>query len=311
MNAKVSVILPCYNAEKYLEQSILSILNQTYQYFELIIINDGSTDNSTEILEKYAKSDNRIIIINQSNEGIVSALNKGIRISTGKYCARMDADDIAIIDRIEKQVNFLENNPNIFVVGGQGYVIDEDGDKIRPLTVLTNHNDIDRDLLNNFNKKAMIHPAVMFRTHEISMLGGYREEFIWAEDLDLFLRVSEIGKLANLQDTVLYYRINTNGITNTKNSTQRINAIKAVDEARSRRNLEIIRHETKINNYFLEKPSDQMYDTAITALSNGWINTAEKYSKKMLLEHGISLNALKILIKVLIAKNLNLNNFLK
>ncbi|WP_244834814.1 glycosyltransferase family 2 protein [Clostridium sp. BJN0001] len=110
MNFKVSVIMPVFNAEKYLEESIKSVLNQTYKNFEFIIINDGSTDSSLSIINKFKSMDNRIRVIDQKNNGIVYSLNKGISTAKGKYIARMDADDISLPNRIKNQVKYMETN---------------------------------------------------------------------------------------------------------------------------------------------------------------------------------------------------------
>ncbi|HIP11775.1 MAG TPA: glycosyltransferase family 2 protein, partial [Arcobacter sp.] len=103
-NPMVSVLLSVYNGEKYLDEAIESILNQTYQDFEFIIINDGSTDKSLEIIEKYKKEDNRIVVISRENKGLIYSLNEGISQAKGKYIARMDADDISLATRFEEQV---------------------------------------------------------------------------------------------------------------------------------------------------------------------------------------------------------------
>ena len=116
-NPLVSVVMPVYNAQKYLNKAIDSILAQTYKDFEFIIINDGSTDNSLQIIKKYQKKDKRIIVKNKKNKGIVAALNDGIKLSRGKYLARMDADDISLPSRFEVQVNFMEKNSKIGVCG--------------------------------------------------------------------------------------------------------------------------------------------------------------------------------------------------
>jgi len=119
MDVKVSIVMSVYNAQKYLDEAIESILNQTYSNFEFIIINDGSTDKSLEIIENYAKKDSRIIVINRENKGLIYSLNEGIRKANGKYIARMDADDISLPQRLEKQVEFMEKNKNIGICGTQ------------------------------------------------------------------------------------------------------------------------------------------------------------------------------------------------
>lgn len=121
--AKVSVVMPVYNSEKYLKESIESILNQSYSDLEFIIINDGSTDNSFKIIKEYAKLDKRINVISRENKGIVYSLNEAIRLAKGEYIARMDADDISAPKRIEKQISFLKSHRDIDILGTQVKVV--------------------------------------------------------------------------------------------------------------------------------------------------------------------------------------------
>lgn len=114
----ISVIMPVFNCEDYLEESIVSILDQTYPYFEFIIINDGSTDQSPEIIKKYANQDDRIIIINQSNSGIVTALNKGIDAARGEWLFRMDGDDVSLPQRFSMQIEEIGKRPGLILLGG-------------------------------------------------------------------------------------------------------------------------------------------------------------------------------------------------
>ena len=115
-NPLVSIIIPVFNCEKFIAQSIESVLSQTYKHIEVIIVNDGSTDSSIQICQNY--SDERITIINQKNSGIAKALNSGLKTAKGKYIARMDADDICFLDRLDNQVTYMEKHPNISVLSG-------------------------------------------------------------------------------------------------------------------------------------------------------------------------------------------------
>jgi len=124
----VSVILPIFNAEKYLSVCIESVLNQTFQDFELILINDGSTDGSSVIIKKYEQLDKRVKVFNNDhNLGIIDTLNVGLRLAKGKYIARMDSDDICVEDRLKYQVDYLDEHEYIFLIGGSFYLIDENG----------------------------------------------------------------------------------------------------------------------------------------------------------------------------------------
>lgn len=295
----ISVLLPCFNAEQFLEKCISSVLSSTYQNFELIAVDDGSTDSTNEIIRLFKARDTRLVLHEQPNSGIVIALNNALNLAQGKYAARMDADDICIHDRFEKQIAFLEANPSVFVVGGHGYLIDEDDDLISPISVVLNHDSIDSDLINKFNSRAMIHPAAMFRTKQIQELGGYREEFICAEDLDLFLRVAEHGKLANLDSVVIHYRKHGNSVTDTRALLQRRNAMRAANEARLRRGIPTVSYSEPALVANTENSLNRYYSTAVAALSNGWRRTAIKYLKKMVKEYGITKHSVKLALRLL------------
>lgn len=130
MCPRVSVIMSVYNSEKYLEDSIKSILNQSFKDFEFIIVNDCSNDNSLKIINKYKENDVRIRLINNSKKiNLANSLNKCLKVAKGKYIARMDADDISIKNRLEIQYNFMEENEDIFLCGGSAIVINEYGKK--------------------------------------------------------------------------------------------------------------------------------------------------------------------------------------
>ena len=127
LSPKISVVMPAYNAAEYLDEAIRSILNQTFRDFEFIIINDGSTDDSISILDKQQKLDSRIRVYHQENQGMIAALNRGCRLARGKYIARMDADDISLPGRLEKQLKYMERHPQIGILGTWIYSIDKNG----------------------------------------------------------------------------------------------------------------------------------------------------------------------------------------
>ena len=155
----ISVILPVYNGAPYLDEAIVSILKQTHDNFELIVINDGSTDESLEILEKYAAQDNRIIIINRQNKGLVYSLNEGILKAKGKYIARMDADDVSDISRLESQIEYIQKH-NLDICGGHYLLIDDEG-RINGLNVVPISHEM--CTLSLLFKVPFAHPSVMIR----------------------------------------------------------------------------------------------------------------------------------------------------
>lgn len=205
----ITVLMSVYNAEKYLRPSIESILNQTYGDFEFLIINDCSEDNSLKIIEEYALKDDRVIIINnEHNLGLTRSLNKGMDKSSRPYIARMDADDISMPTRFEKQINFLEKNPKVDILGGYCIDIDELGEFIRKREAPLSHEEI-VSVIHKANP--VYHPTVIFKKIKILEIGAYNEEYRVVQDYDLWFRALA-GKLLlqNLPEVLLKYRINDN-----------------------------------------------------------------------------------------------------
>ncbi len=205
----VSVILPAYNAEAFLVDSIESILNQTYKNFELILINDASVDKTTQIIELYKKDYPRkikvITLTSNLNGGGDRCANLGIAKANGKYIARMDADDIAHPTRLEKQVAFLENNPKVVLVGSNAWVINQQGQVIGEKLEPTTSHEI---YTSYFTFHPMIHPSCMIRTNINGKKFEYVIEYSANNDYNTFFRLLCKGHLfANLPEKLLYYRI--------------------------------------------------------------------------------------------------------
>ncbi len=206
-NPLVTVLMPVYNGEKYLREAIESILNQTFTDFEFLIINDGSTDNTKEIILSY--NDKRIRYIeNETNIKLIDTLNKGIKLAKGKYIARMDCDDISLPKRLEKQVDFMERNPDITVCGTHLKTI---GSGIASVwkTAETQEEIICNMLFNS----PMNHPTVVFRKEELGDYLYYSKDYPHAEDYELWFRLSERFKLANLDSAQYLYRIHSEQVT--------------------------------------------------------------------------------------------------
>ena len=200
--AVVSIVIPVHNGEKYIKESIDSCLAQTYSNIEILVVDDKSTDSTLEILKGYGEKITVLPVEKQN--GLGNVINIGIRASKGKYIARMDADDIMYPDRIEKQVEYLENNPSCVAVGGQIDIINENSD-------ITGHREYaqnDKDLKKNrFLFQPFAHPAVTLRRSTLEEIGLYPEDMWKVEDVKLFLILSTKGEFANLPDTVLKYRM--------------------------------------------------------------------------------------------------------
>ena len=226
----VTVIVPIYNADLFLKQSIESILAQTYSDFELLAINDGSTDTSGKTLESF--SDERLKIINNDrNLGLIYTLNRGIKEAKGKYIARMDADDIANPERLALQVSFLEKHSEVALLGGGADLIDENGTSFMPMSPPCLHKEIIEKI---FLGSCFIHPSVMFRTNVVRKLGGYRAEALHAEDYDLWLRIIQYHEVANLAEKLIQYRVHPGQVSQRQLRQQRSSADNARFEAYNR-----------------------------------------------------------------------------
>jgi len=201
-NPKISVVMPVFNSEKFLIEAIQSILSQTYQNFEFIIVDDASTDKSLSISEEYAKKDNRIKVIkNKFNKGIAISRNIGIRNSKGKYIATQDSDDISNPERLIKQFMFLDKNPDVGVVGSHIRIFGDNGESYRF------YNQNDKDLRNKiFFYSPIAQPASMIRKKVFKDVGYYDEKYPPCEDLDLWFRIGNKYKFANIQEILINYR---------------------------------------------------------------------------------------------------------
>ena len=215
----VSIIMPVYNAEDYLREAIDSILTQTYPLFELIIINDGSSDNSLEIIKSYR--DDRIRVFSFVNGGCSKQRNYGISVAKGKFLAMMDADDISEQTRIEEQYNFLKSHTEIQVVGTNCLHIDEKGKIISIKNYSEFHNEIE------FSAPVLCPicpPSMMTYTNILIDCGCYREDFLVAGDYDLILKLlGNAYKFYNLQKPLFRYRIHKSSLSATKLQKQQLN----------------------------------------------------------------------------------------
>lgn len=195
----LSVVLPVYNGEKYLRLAIDSILKQTYPNFELIILNDGSTDKTEEIIKSY--NDPRIVYVEKANTGLADTLNVGWKMARYDWIARMDSDDIAFPNRFEEQVKYLTDD--IDIIGSAAIIINQNGDKVGSIRIPTTKQEIVRK-----NKTPFIHPTVIIRKSILEKLGGYDTNLRRSEDINLWMRYFHAGnKICNLQYPLLYYRM--------------------------------------------------------------------------------------------------------
>jgi len=199
----VSILMPVKDGEQYIGSAVESILSQTWQNWELIVVNDGSTDKTGEILAQYARKDERIkVITNKKNLGVAASLNKALKAARGQYIARMDADDISLPERLEKQVRFLEKNPKIVAVGCQVEVIDEEDNLVGKKEFPTDPKVCCQYLMLTV---PIQHPSLMVRSEAIKKY-GYDERLWTAEDWDLYFKLLQEGQLSNLKGALYLYR---------------------------------------------------------------------------------------------------------
>lgn len=211
----VSVVMPAFNAQQYIAESVASVLSQTYQDLELIIVDDGSTDESTFIIESF--HDPRVRILhNGTNCGIVASLNRGISSARGKYIARMDADDLCFPQRIERQALFMEQHPEI---GISGTFVKTVGLVPEIWRYPTNHEEVKAKLLFG---SSLAHPSVMMRRSIIEKHKlMYRDQYPHAEDYDLWVRYSDVVKFANIPEVLLLYRIHDAQVSQAQTNEQK------------------------------------------------------------------------------------------
>lgn len=209
MTPQVSVVMPVYNTERYVAQAVESILRQTFTDFEFIIVDDGSTDGTPQILASY--DDPRIVVHRvEPNGGLVNALNTGWRMARGELIAIMHADDVSLPDRLAKQVDYLQQHLDVGVLGTRLQLMDQLGQLGGMAEMHTNPDHLAWEIL---FACPLAHPSVMIRKQLLLITGGYRSEMATTEDYDLWARISHHAKLANLEQICLNYRVWSGSIT--------------------------------------------------------------------------------------------------
>ena len=278
--ASVSVLMPAHNAERYIGEAIESVLAQTLADFELLVVDDGSSDGTLEIIRRYERGDPRIRCLATAHGGIGRALTEGLAAACHPFLARMDADDRARPDRLEQQVHHLLRHPDCVAVGGQALLIDPEGLPICPFTVPLSHEEIDRAHMDGVGGR-LLHGTATFRTDAIRSVGGYRVEFEPAEDFDLSLRLAESGRLGNLPSIALEYRMHAQGQGYRRAEEQAQRVLEAVTDAHRRRGVAFDG---------LRRPAlprragaaDFHREWAVNAARSGHVATARKHARRAL-----------------------------
>jgi glycosyltransferase involved in cell wall biosynthesis len=243
----ISVLMPVYNAALHLREAMDSILGQSFGDFEFLCVDDGSTDQSPNILRDYASRDPRVVIITKPNGGVTSALNAGLKVARGEFVARMDADDIADPQRFEAQMAHMREHPEVVAVGCRVTHMTARGVDISLSPLYATHEEIVQCLWNG-NSSAMPHFGSFMRRAALTQIGNYREEFRTAQDLDLFLRLSEIGKFGNVPRSLMRYRVHEGSVGARKADEQARNAREILRQAYERRGMKLPKHLAKWKN---------------------------------------------------------------
>lgn len=283
-----------YNSARFVGEAVESILKQTFGDFELILVDDGSRDDSLSILRRYEKSDPRVKVLTRPNGGCWIASNDGLAASRANLIARMDADDISLPTRLEKEVAFLDGHPEVVCVGSHVLLVDADGDPLRemPDPPRTTHAQIDGGHLTG-GGQVMYHPSVLIRRTALEKIGLYRE---WpaALDLDLFLRLAEVGELANLPEVLLHYRQHMGSIGHAKMKLQLETCREMVSQAYARRGIappgsigfDSIKQMTK---------TEQHRKWAWWALRGGHVSSARKHAREALRASPLSTESWRVM----------------
>lgn len=243
----LSVLMPVFNSELFVTEAIESILHQTFKDFEFLILDDASTDKSFEIVKDFEKKDSRIKVYhNEKNLGVVESRNKLINLARGKYIAWIDSDDIALGNRLEKQVNFLEEHPEIGMVGANAIIINENSNNIGKWLFETDPQKLKIEL---FFHSPFLSSSVVIRKKCLPQ-NYYDSRFPVAEDFDLYSKISENSDIANIPEILVKYRINSKGLSKSNTEKMEKLSIQVIKEHAERLGIKL--EENTIKN--LRKP---------------------------------------------------------
>lgn len=291
MMPKVSVVMPVYNASRFLREAVDSVFAQTLTDWELVAVDDGSTDDSLAILREYERRDGRVRVISRPNTGIVGARNDGINASRARFIAMMDADDVSLAARFQRQVEWLETHEDCVAVGTLVDLIDEWGDRFSRRPAVIDHSRIVAGLVRG-DGAVLCQPSVMMRRATVQSLGGYDHRYLYADDVQLFLRLSKKGTLANIDDYLFNYRFHSKSVSRTKRLQQQEEVIRAVTE--------VLGPEHVVQRSDREGSEGSVTEDARLfagwmALQSGYVATARKYGLRMVTAKPLHLSSWKLL----------------
>lgn len=272
-NYSISVIVPVYNAGKFILEALQSIADQTYSDFEAIIIDDGSTDRSAEIIEAFCQNDKRFRLYRRSNEGVVAARNFGVSQARGNWIALCDADDFWAKNKLERQIAFIEANKNRFseplvCVGTPAYQINKKGKVVGKI-----HFDLqsEEEFIKRRKKYApifMLTSSVMFRKDIFDKVGGFRSEYEVTQDIDLFTRMAVFGICLNTPEILTYYRMHGESASDKKFIRQKLNHLLISENAKRRANHEPELNYDEFHNLLTKNPAN--FDQTVRTIKSNF-----------------------------------------
>lgn len=212
MTVPVTVLMSVYNGERWLHESIPSILNQSFDNFEFVIVNDGSTDGTLEIINEYGRKDKRIRLVDKPNTGLVDSLNSGLRISNGEWIARMDADDLSAPNRLNEQYRYVNEDSSLVLLGSGLKIIDQYSQVGKTYCYPSGHDQLKTRLLGL--QAFFAHSSAFYSIRAVQQAGGYRARIRRAQDIDLWLRLMELGRLGCHPDPLVSIRKHTEQVSN-------------------------------------------------------------------------------------------------
>lgn len=291
----VSVVMPVFNTRSYLDEAIASIMRQTFPNFELIIINDGSTDGSLALARQWEKKDRRIRVFDQSNKGRSFSRNRGLELATTEFIVMMDSDDIAEETRLQLCYEYLQNNSEAVAVSGQYERVCMYGVPLQKSSLPLDHKSIVNDLLQD-KGDSFTQGASMYKKSLAQKVGGYNLSYDLGEDADLFLRMALHGELINLPDVLLKYRRHPNSITSTADEQLVENCIKRLNSAWLDRGLLM---DSDFEHYLKKTIKREKHEDILqfgwNALNKGETKIARRYAKSLFFSKPFSLKTYRFL----------------
>jgi glycosyltransferase involved in cell wall biosynthesis len=284
--------MPAYNVAGFVTRAVQSILEQTHGDFEFIIIDDGSTDSTLEIVSRLARKDARISLISQANAGVSAASNRAVEMARGTLIARIDADDIAHPQRLEKQLRYMRQNRDCVGLGSGMMLIDEAGLPLYPMaSIAYGHREIDAALM--AGGWPIAQPACMYRRETVLAVGGYRADLSLHEDHDLFLRLAERGRLENLPEILQFYRQRSTSLMGRASAQSHAVVMpEIVRQACLRRGVAMVERMPEKNP---ESETERHHKWGWRSLKAGHVQTARKYARATLRREPFSPRSWKLM----------------